>query len=221
MKFDPKKFGGEFLTEPGEVQKKLSETKAYIFDWDGVFNDGVKTGNDGSPFSEVDSMGVNMLRFSHWLVHGGLPHCFIITGANNPSATSFAKREHFHGVFQRFINKNDALVILHNQYEVQAQDCAFFFDDILDLAIAAQAGLRFCIGGKGRPMLSEFIRTKDYCDYSSSLSGTEFAVREVCELLISLNGNFERTVEERMEFSDVYLEYLKQRNSVEPAIHAG
>ena len=36
------KEGGEFITPPSSFIKKLKGVKAIIFDWDGVFNSGVK-----------------------------------------------------------------------------------------------------------------------------------------------------------------------------------
>jgi len=71
--------GGTFCRPFAEFQERLSKIKAYLFDWDGVFNDGVKTASGGSPFSEVDAMGTNMLRFGHWLKTGALPFDVLIT----------------------------------------------------------------------------------------------------------------------------------------------
>ena len=56
--------GGEFITPPFVLMEKLKNIKAIVFDWDGVFNEGVKGGGNHSGFSEIDSMGTNMLRFS-------------------------------------------------------------------------------------------------------------------------------------------------------------
>ena len=33
-------FKGSFITKPAEIQQKLAKVKAYVFDWDGVFNIG-------------------------------------------------------------------------------------------------------------------------------------------------------------------------------------
>lgn len=57
------KFIGQFVTSEADIAKRLSKAKAFIFDWDGVFNNGFKQGQAGSGFSEVDSMGTNLLRF--------------------------------------------------------------------------------------------------------------------------------------------------------------
>ncbi len=60
-------FKGVFITDASVIQQKLKKIKAFIFDWDGVFNDGRKDIDGNSSFSEVDSMGVNMMRFSYYL----------------------------------------------------------------------------------------------------------------------------------------------------------
>jgi len=91
--------GGTFSRPFAEFKDRLSKIKAYIFDWDGVFNDGVKTVQGGSPFSEIDSMGTNMLRFGHWMKTGELPFVAVITGEENPTAQYLAQREHFHSVY--------------------------------------------------------------------------------------------------------------------------
>ncbi len=54
--------GGSFVTPVEELIQKLDECRAVVFDWDGVFNAGRKGQASSSGFSEVDSMGTNMLR---------------------------------------------------------------------------------------------------------------------------------------------------------------
>jgi len=41
-------FQGAFLVTPTELQEKLAKIKAYVFDWDGVFNNGFKDDNASS-----------------------------------------------------------------------------------------------------------------------------------------------------------------------------
>ncbi|MEZ4806970.1 MAG: hypothetical protein R2815_05780 [Flavobacteriales bacterium] len=68
-----------------ELEHRLAAIKAVLFDWDGVFNNGFKDAEGGSPFSEVGSMGVNLLRFALWLRNGHLPKAAVIAGQHNPS----------------------------------------------------------------------------------------------------------------------------------------
>ena len=85
------KFIGTFVNSASDIEKRLSKAKAFIFDWDGVFNNGFKLGQAGSGFSEVDSMGTNLLRYSHHLISGKLPVTAIISGEKNDTAFYFCK----------------------------------------------------------------------------------------------------------------------------------
>ena len=109
--------GGKFITPSFRIAEKLPDVVSLIFDWDGVFNDGQKSEANSSPFSEVDSMGINMLRFSFFLKYGIIPACFIITGESNPIAVRFANREKFNAVYFR---TKDKAVALNHLSEVNA-----------------------------------------------------------------------------------------------------
>lgn len=56
-------FKGEFVINSTALRQKFRTIKAFVFDWDGVFNNGQKNIDGHSTFSEVDSMGVNLIRF--------------------------------------------------------------------------------------------------------------------------------------------------------------
>ena len=219
LKFE--NIGGKFRTSADDLSSTLNGIKGYIFDWDGVFNNGFKPNDTGSPFSEVDAMGTNMLRFSHWLKHGELPKCYIITGAKNQTALQFAKREHFDGVFINYKDKKKALTQLSSQDGIQANELGFLFDDILDLGLAEMCGLRLCVGRAGSPLMDDLVLEKQLSDYRTGNSGSSHAVRETCELLIGLNGNYTQTIEDRIQFSNRYAAYLEFRNSVEVSVHSG
>ena len=88
-------FKGSFIASPEELAKKLQHIKAYIFDWDGVFNDAHKSLDQTSSYSETDSMGINLLRFAHYLKQGHSAPVAVITGEQNKVAFGFAQREHF------------------------------------------------------------------------------------------------------------------------------
>lgn len=207
--------GGKFFTPENELHKKAENIKAYIFDWDGVFNNGEKISELGSIFSEPDSMGTNMLRFSFWLKNKTQPFIFIITGAKNITAVNFAKREHFHGIFLNYKNKKKAIKAIEKEYKIKSENMAFIFDDIIDLDAAKMCGLTFCIKRKASPLFNEYVAKNNLCDYMSGNSGGNHAVREVTELLIGLNGNYDETVLKRVEYTGEYEAYIKERNEIE------
>ena len=91
--------GGVFLTPAAAMAARLPVIRALLYDWDGVFNIGMKGESIRSSFSEPDSMGSNMLRYALWRAQGRMPVCAIISGEYNPTARQFAMREHFHEVY--------------------------------------------------------------------------------------------------------------------------
>ena len=100
--------GAEFLISAEEIVKKHTEIKAFIFDWDGVFNTGEKLGSGSSSFTEIDSMGTNMLRFSYYLQNKQNPITAIISGERNESAFYFSEREHFNSSYFKVLHKKIA-----------------------------------------------------------------------------------------------------------------
>lgn len=205
--------GGEFISSPAVIQEKLKKIKAYIFDWDGVFNSGTKGKSKSSHYSEVDAMGTNMLRFGYWLANNKeLPIVSIITGESNSTAIHLSEREHFNHIYFNFKNKAVAFEHLLNIYNLKPEEVAFCFDDILDLSITKQCGLRFMVGRKGSPLFTQYGIKNCHIDYISGQQGGNFAIREISELILGLLNQYDHALDERIAFGNNYSEYLKQRN---------
>jgi len=166
-------------------------------------------------------MGLNMLRFSGYLKDGKLPLIFIITGENNLPALKLAQREHFAAVYLSVRNKLQALEHIENKFGIKSNEVAFAFDDILDLGLAKEVALRFQVNRKSNPLMDAFVKTEKLVDYKTASEGQEHAVREICELIIGLNGNYNQTVSNRMRFSPEYQTYLKLRNSINSLFFEG
>ena len=213
--------GGVFLKQVSQIKSELAAVEAFIFDWDGVFNDGFKSGGEGSPFSEIDSMGINFLRFSRWLTSKEIPPIFIITGENNPNAIHLSKRECYNAIFRNFKDKRLALNIIGENYNIQKEHVAVVFDDILDIGIAGACRLAFCVGRKSTPLFEKYLQDNEICDYITGSSGSDHAVREICELILVLENNYESTLRHRIDFSPEYQQYLKERSRIEPEIFEG
>ncbi|MBP7497720.1 MAG: hypothetical protein KA792_08670 [Bacteroidales bacterium] len=207
--------GGTFITPYLNLKEKAQNLRAIIFDWDGVFNSGVKGEGVNSPYYEADSMGINLLRFGYWLTNREIPLTSIISGENNISAYNLATREHFKSVYFSIKNKATALEHLRTLYGINSEQVAYIFDDVLDLQIASQCGLRFLIKREASAIFNDYVKHNNYCDYITASQGGNFAIREICELLISLNYNFNDIIEERINSTFNYEEYLKERNSLD------
>lgn len=213
--------GGVFYTPIDDIIVKLQSVTAFIFDWDGVFNDGRKGTMSSSGFTETDSMGVNLLRFSYWKDKGVLPICAIITGEENPDARKYAEREHLHALYQKVKDKGAILSRLRDEHKADAKNIAYIYDDVLDLAIAKECGISICIRTNASLLLREYIAKNSLCDYRTANSGGMNGVREACELLIGLRGNYDDILQERIEYSEVYQKYFEERQKVETSISEG
>jgi 3-deoxy-D-manno-octulosonate 8-phosphate phosphatase (KDO 8-P phosphatase) len=209
-------FHGQFITSPEVIAERLEHIKAFVFDWDGVFNDGAKDGNGASPFNEVDAMGTNLLRFNHHLRHSSQAIAAIISGERNPAANAFVKREHFHAAYGGIKYKAQALDHLCETFGVTEGEVAFVFDDVLDFSLAARCGLRIMVRRAANPLLIEWALKQGIVDYLTAADGTQYAVRETVELLTGLSGIYDETIRERAHFSERYQEYLVDRNLTEP-----
>lgn len=205
--------GGQFISSPELIAEKLHKIKAFVFDWDGVFNEGEKGGGHSSGFSEVDSMGTNMLRFATWLSFGKhMPLLSVITGADNIVASEFATREKFDKLYFKVRDKSRALDHLLVSAGLKPDEVAFFFDDILDLSISQRCGLRIFINSPGKVLFNEYMR-QDRVDYVTGNSGGNHGVREACELLIGLMTNYDHIIERRYKFDAQYEAYWNLRQS--------
>lgn len=206
--------GGEFFTPPSVFVPKLKGIRGVLFDWDGVFNNGFKSGEEGSPFSEVDAMGTNMLRYALWKLSGKLPVTAVISGESNPTSQALAKREHFHDVFLQAKNKAVVFEEFCKKYGLRPDEVLFFFDDVLDLEVARRCGARVMIGRRANPMLTNFAKSSSLVDYITGCPGGEHGLREGCEMVIGLLGLYDAVISERMVFSADYQLYLNQRQEV-------
>jgi 3-deoxy-D-manno-octulosonate 8-phosphate phosphatase (KDO 8-P phosphatase) len=204
---------GKFANGFEDFQNRLLKVKALVFDWDGVFNRGEKTGASHSGFSEADSMGINLLRFAFWLHHGKqLPVCAIVSGAGNEMAKYYAEREHFHAVLTGVRQKGEAMARLQQQFGFSNDETAFFFDDIIDLPAAPYCGVRIYFPHAGTPLTNRYVEVHKLFDYMPGCSAGNLGIREVCELMMQALGRFDEVVEARIRFSGPYGEYLLKRD---------
>lgn len=212
--------GGVFRTSPAKLSDKLRGIKALLFDWDGVFHSGSKSENEISSFSEADSMGINMLRFAYYLRNQQIPYVAIVTGENNPTAQFFAQREHFDAVFSGAKDKRAVLEKICKQNKLKPEEILFVFDDILDLSVAEQVGVRMMIHRKAGVLLNHYAQKNQLFDYKTATEGNRHAIREVCELSLGLLSQFDIVIEERMHFSETYQSYISLRNKKKVSLFA-
>jgi 3-deoxy-D-manno-octulosonate 8-phosphate phosphatase (KDO 8-P phosphatase) len=207
-------FGGQFITMPDAFKLKLANLKAIVADWDGVFNNGCKSADMGSGFSEPDSLGLNMFRFAYWLETQTILPIAIITGEPNESAKMLAVREKFNGLYFGTKDKKSALNHFTEANQLHLANTAIFFDDIIDVSMLKDTGLRFMVNRPGPKAFEEYIVKNHLADYITSTFGGQNAVREIAELLLVMNGSLDKVIEERTRFSDAFKTYMDARDGV-------
>ena len=195
-------FNGQFITSATFLKQKLKQVKAFVFDWDGVFNNGQKNIDGHSTFSEVDSMGVNLIRFNHHLLNKQLPVCAIITGENNQLAFSYAKRENFNAIYYKVAHKEKAILHLCKQHNISPSEVMFVFDDVLDLSVAKLVGVRMMVNRAANPLLIEYAKKNRLVDYVTYFDGNNNALRELSEMIMVMMNNYETAIDHRIKFSE-------------------
>jgi 3-deoxy-D-manno-octulosonate 8-phosphate phosphatase (KDO 8-P phosphatase) len=212
--------GGQFFVSAESLMSSVQEVNCFLFDWDGVFNNGMKYDGHGSPFGEADSMGINLLRLSYWLKYGKMPRTGIITGATNEAAEHFAKREGLEFCVRGFTDKGKAFRDLSEKFNIKSTEVAFVFDDVLDLPIAQLASVRMQVRRDNGPLFNQYIADHGLRDYLTSAPGGQHAVRECCELIMGLCYDFAGAVDVRREYGEKYQQYLKLRKAITPVVIA-
>ena len=213
------KNGGKFIISEIKILQNLDHIKAFIFDWDGVFNNAQKNAGGSSNFNEVDSMGTNLLRFSYYMQKKSLPLTAIISGEKNETAFYFCSREHFTSSYYKIANKVEAIHHFCNQNKITPKEIVYVFDDVLDLSVAEICGIRILVKREANPLFTKYVTENNLADYITGHESGNYAVREVCEMLMGLNNNYDKIISERIKYSELYLEYIENRNAVETTFY--
>jgi 3-deoxy-D-manno-octulosonate 8-phosphate phosphatase (KDO 8-P phosphatase) len=207
-------FKGKFITSFDSLQQKMQGIKAFVFDWDGVFNNGHKNHDGCSSFSEIDSMGITMMEFSYFLQHGKHPPVAVITGEQNKTSFFFAQREHYNTVFYHIRHKKDALIFFCRQHQLQPSEVLFVFDDVLDLSASAIAGVRVIVQHSCNNVFCDYVKKNNLTDYITANNGENGALRETSELYMFSQNNFDDAIRERVAFSGRYQNFITKRTEI-------
>jgi 3-deoxy-D-manno-octulosonate 8-phosphate phosphatase (KDO 8-P phosphatase) len=209
----------KYITNKELFLSKLNDIKAFVFDWDGVFTSGEKDFELQSRFNEIDSMGTNLLRFSYYLKNKHLPLAAIISGEKNKAAFTFTNRECFHCNYFKIANKIDAAKHICLTHNLALKNIAFVFDDVLDLSIAKECGLRIFITRKSTRYFSEYVIKNNLADLIIDGDSVSNPVRLICEEIINNYGLFDEVIHQRVQFSDNYKGYLEFRKTINPVYY--
>lgn len=210
---------GRFAADPADLAARLGRCRALVLDWDGVLGPGTKGPSAAGGFNEIDSMGLNLLRFGLWrrAGTGAIPPVAVISGQHDPGARALAERERLTALYMGFLDKRVALEHLCRAAGLQADEVLFVFDDVIDLGAAERCGARFLVGRSAQPLVEDFARRRGLVDYVARSPAGGGAVREACEVALALLGVADDVIAARGWFDESYRRYLGLRATLPPA----
>lgn len=211
--------GGKFITDPQDLGKKLTHIKGFIFDWDGVFNDGRKGAGKTSDFAEPDSMALHTIRYAYWLKFGEMPLIAIITGQNNQTAFELAEREHLNAVFAGYKDKFEPLELLKTEFGLKKNELASTFDDIIDYPLMVSTEVRFMCRREASPLFTKYVIENKLCDYLTFSLQQHCPVREISELIIGMLGIYDEMFISRFKNKERYAEFWNLRQAGKTKIY--
>jgi 3-deoxy-D-manno-octulosonate 8-phosphate phosphatase (KDO 8-P phosphatase) len=164
-----------------ELKQRLQNTRLLVLDVDGVMTDGGLTiGDDGleyKTFHAHDGLGMKLLKAT------GV-ELAIITGR---TSNVVKKRAESTGVAHFYQGAEDKLAAFNELMKtcgLQANQCAFMGDDVVDLPPMLKCGLAIAVPAAPAMVLQ-------HAHYITRKSGGFGAVREVCELIMQAQGTFD------------------------------
>lgn len=156
-----------------DVITKAQKIKLLILDVDGVFTNGqvwlTGSGDEYKVFHTQDGYGIKHIQRNGIAVA-------IISGRNSPSCELRMKELGVKHVHQGTHDKMPVFESLLKKLNVTAEQCGYVGDDVPDIPVMQQVGLKIAVANATQPV-------KDIADWMTTLEGGHGAVREVCDLL--------------------------------------
>jgi len=164
-----------------ELLARFKNIKLLVLDVDGVMtNGGLTIGDDGQEYKTFhahDGLGMKLLKAS------GVEMA-IITGRTSNVVKKRAESTGVAHFYQGAEDKLAAFNDLVSKSGLQASQCAFMGDDVVDLPPMLKCGLALAVPDSPSLVLK-------YAHYVTAKSGGHGAVREVCELIMQAQGTFD------------------------------
>jgi 3-deoxy-D-manno-octulosonate 8-phosphate phosphatase (KDO 8-P phosphatase) len=166
------------------LQARAARLKLMIFDVDGILTDGsLHYGAQGElikTFNVLDGHGIKLLQQS------GVATAIISARKSELVARRAADLGITH-LYQGVHDKKSAFEELLGQTGIAAQDAGFVGDDVIDLPILLRVGFAASV-----PNAHPEVRNRVH--YVTQASGGKGAARELCDLILRAQGNYEKAL---------------------------
>lgn len=161
-----------------ELKSIASKIKLVAFDVDGVMTDGSLTfledGREIKIYSAKDGLGVVMLSKAGVITS-------IITARESNAVKLRAEMIDIKELYMNQKDKTKALNELLKKYNLEKAEIAYMGDDLPDLCVLKEVGLKCC----PKDAVGE---VKSVCNFISEYNGGKGAVRELCDFILSAKG---------------------------------
>jgi len=162
--------------------RKIKAIKILILDVDGVMTDGkIIYDDDGKEikiFDVKDGHGIKLL------MRAGIDVA-IITARESKVVLHRAKNLGIEMVYQKAMDKVIAFEDILKKRQLSAQETAYIGDELVDIPLLRRVG--FAVTVK-----DAVADVKKHVDYTTAKNGGCGAVREICELILKVQGKWEQ-----------------------------
>jgi 3-deoxy-D-manno-octulosonate 8-phosphate phosphatase (KDO 8-P phosphatase) len=161
--------------------QKAKQIKLLILDVDGILTDGQiilsDSGDEIKHFNVRDGHGIKMI------MRYGIEVAFL-TGRASRVVNHRAKELGVLEVYQGIFDKVKVCAEIIKKKSLQFNEIAYMGDDVVDVPLLRRAGFSATVHGA-----SEYV--KNFVDYITTKGGGKGAVREVCEIILQVQGHWE------------------------------
>lgn len=168
-----------------EQVEKIRRLKLLILDVDGVLTDGRlffdHQGNEYKCFHARDGHGLKLLRQTGVEVA-------VISGRNSKSVALRMQSLGIEHVYQGHENKRAAFAEILDNLKLGPEQVAHVGDDLLDLPIMNRVGFAVAVQDAN-------FAVKRYAHWCTQTPGGQGAVREVCDLIMQVQGHFDNVLQ--------------------------
>jgi 3-deoxy-D-manno-octulosonate 8-phosphate phosphatase (KDO 8-P phosphatase) len=165
----------------GELKKRILPVRMMIFDVDGVLTDGriiyLDNGSEIKEFDVQDGHGIKLLQ------RAGI-EVALITGRQSRAVEERAADLGITRLYQGSKVKTDAYDQLLSEVGLKEHETGFMGDDLIDIPIMRRAGFSVAVPN-GVSHIFPFAH------YVTRASGGRGAAREVCEMILQVQGLWE------------------------------
>lgn len=164
-----------------QIIKKIKAVKILILDVDGVMTDGCiiydDDGKETKVFDVKDGHGIKLL------MRAGIDVA-IITARESNVVLHRSKNLGIEMVYQKAMDKVAAFEDMVKKKQLLPNEAAYMGDELVDMPLLQKVG--FAVTVK-----DAVADVKKYADYVTARNGGHGAVREICDLILKVQGKWE------------------------------